>query len=519
MRLLRTICIIAGLAALRASIAFGVTPQGAAFTYQGQLKQGGELVNGNYHLRFQLWNALIGGAQVGLNFDVPALEITDGLFTVDLDFGSAMFDGSARWLQVHVITNDGATVTTLSPRQPITPSPYAFFALSANGPGLTNLNASNIASGNLASARLPTGGGWSLASNLNIDSNTLVVDQANNNVGVGTSSPDRLLHLEDVGPVMILQDTASAANQAGYIGFWNNVPQETGWVGFGTPGSPHFSVVNARSFGDIQLMPAANGSVDIIGEGSVSEGLTVGEFLIVTDDGAVAAFDRLVSDGPIVDFRQNGTIEGTISVTGTTVSYGAFTGCHYGWSDRAIERGTLVMMTGENRRRTDDPGAEPIYGIEPSILPNDPRCLGAYLSVLEPAQPPSLGNPHQIMAVGNGDMWVVEPDSSQGGWAVGRDIQPGDYLISSDIEGHAMLDDPKRFPIGHVVARAAEAVNWDGVTVSVAGRRHRRISVFFENFERGSSADAEIASLRTELADLKALVGQLTSSRKKGQDQ
>jgi hypothetical protein len=632
----RMTCIVA-LALITSPNAFAdgpPTPLSSAFTYQGQLKQGGAPAEGAYHLRFQLWDAPTAGAQVGADIDVLDLVIENGLFTTALNFGPSAFDGSARWLEAAVITNGGSTVTTLSPRQAVTAAPYALFALAVDGPSLTNLNASNLASGvvpaaqlggtygnalsltnaansfagaftgsgagltsldaanvavgNLAAARLPSGGAWSLSSNLNVDSNTLVVDQANNrlgigitdpgakidvqasngsnvlfgrrtggglahnlyvdsagngsmqlldsagtprvefangltylnygNLGIGTTTPAVPLHIaRDLDPVMVLHDTGAASTQAGYVAFWNNAPAETAWVGFGTPGSPHFSIVNARSGGDIQLMPASNGSVEIFGDSTIHEGLNVSEFLIVTDDGALVAFNRLISDGSLVDFRQDGITEGTISVTGQTVSYGAFTGCHYGWSDRAIERGTLVVMTGENRRRADDPGAEPIYGIAPSILPNDPRCLGAYLGVLEPAQPPSLDNPHQIMAVGNGDMWVVE--SEAGG---DRGIQPGDYLISSDVEGHAMLDNAQRFPIGHVIARAGETVDWAGVGETVAGRRRQRISVFFESFERGSAANAELASLRAENDDLRVRIEaleQLLNTHPKGSQQ
>src|SRR5687767_1911730 len=90
-------------------------PQGSAFTYQGVFKDGGSSANGTYHLRFQLWNALAGGSQVGSDLDFPTLSINDGLFTVALDFGSNVFDGSARWLQVQVVTNGGATLTPLTP--------------------------------------------------------------------------------------------------------------------------------------------------------------------------------------------------------------------------------------------------------------------------------------------------------------------------------------------------------------------------------------------------------------------
>jgi hypothetical protein len=114
-----------------------------------------------------------------------------------------------------------------------------------------------------------------------------------------------------------------------------------------------------------------------------------------------------------------------------------------------------------------------------SSAANDPKCLGSYLGLLEPEKPFAMENPHQIMAVGNGDLWVVD---------TGRDVQPGDYLISSDVVGHAMLDDESRFEVGYVIARAGEPVDWAGVADAVNGRKHKRISVFFESFARGSAA-------------------------------
>jgi len=254
----------------------------------------------------------------------------------------------------------------------------------------------------------------------------------------------------------------------------------------------------------------------------------------VEASGATAAmFNRLTNDGTIIELQQAGTTEGTISVSGTTVSYNAFTGSHHAWTDERMERGTLVVMTGDNRRRTDDPGAEPTYGIAPSTKANDPQCLGAYLGLLEPAKPQTSENPHQVMAVGNGDMWVVD---------TGRNIDPGQYLISSDLKGHAMLDDAERFPVGYVVARAGEGVDWSKVSESVdasdqgslhshtvavtlkgvpaagvlPGRKHKRISVFFESFERGSAVglgkiveqqQARIEDLSKRLSELEAAKG------------
>ncbi len=403
----------------------GGTPQGSVFTYQGVLREGGAPANGAHHLRFQLWDALSGGSQVGANVDHPALSVVDGLFTADLDFGLLAFDGSARWLQVQVITDGGTTITPLSPRQALSPAPYALFALAADGANIPNLNASNITSGVLPNAQLtgiydqplalthpsntidgtftgngaglqfldasainsgvmaslflPNTGAWSLRGTLNIDSNTLVVDPVNNrvgigtnapltplhvvgdaaalrlqddddpnsfglledwqpgilrlmkfnglsgstlidfdpmpsdptgggiirvfratnttglkamqfyrgnganeahaaiavdgansyfqlgggNVGIGTASPVGALHVRKTGPFMVLQDNASNANQAGYLGFWNSSGTETGWMGYGTPGSQHMSIFNGRSGGHIFLLPAATGSVGI----------------------------------------------------------------------------------------------------------------------------------------------------------------------------------------------------------------------------------------------------------------
>lgn len=66
---------------------------------------------------------------------------------------------------------------------------------SGNGAALTALNATNIATGNLANARLPVGGAWALTSALNVDANTFLIDPATDRVGLGISAPEQRLHL------------------------------------------------------------------------------------------------------------------------------------------------------------------------------------------------------------------------------------------------------------------------------------------------------------------------------------
>jgi len=105
-----------------------------AFTYQGQLTDGGSPATGNYDLQFVLLDAASGGNALAATNLAP-VHVTSGLFTVTLDFGGTALDGSARWLQVAVRTNGSTGLyTTLTPRQPVTAAPQAIVAQRLSGP-------------------------------------------------------------------------------------------------------------------------------------------------------------------------------------------------------------------------------------------------------------------------------------------------------------------------------------------------------------------------------------------------
>src|SRR6267142_4775600 len=106
--------------------------QGTAFTYQGRLDNNGTPANGNYDLTFQLFNVSSGAGQVGTTFTNLHTGVTNGLFMTTLDFGPGIFTGANLWLEIAVRTNGGASFSTLSPRQQLTPTPYAIFATSAS---------------------------------------------------------------------------------------------------------------------------------------------------------------------------------------------------------------------------------------------------------------------------------------------------------------------------------------------------------------------------------------------------
>ncbi len=112
-------------------------PLGTAFTYQGRLVDDGNPANGVYDLRFTLYDAEVGGSAVGSPITLDDVTIADGLFTVQLDFGSSAFTGGARWLQVEIRPGDSTgTYTVLSPRQPLTATPYALYSRTAPWSGL-----------------------------------------------------------------------------------------------------------------------------------------------------------------------------------------------------------------------------------------------------------------------------------------------------------------------------------------------------------------------------------------------
>jgi hypothetical protein len=91
----------------------GAEPLGTAFTYQGQLTEAGAPATGQYDLQFTLYDAPSGGTQVGPRLSTNAVAVSEGLFTVSLDFGAGVFTGNGRWLELSVRTNGGGAGNTI----------------------------------------------------------------------------------------------------------------------------------------------------------------------------------------------------------------------------------------------------------------------------------------------------------------------------------------------------------------------------------------------------------------------
>ncbi len=108
-------------------------PMGTAFTYQGHLYDANYAANGQYDFQFKLYDTSSGGVQLGSDVNKPDVDVISAYFTVELDFGSGVFDGNAVWLEVGVRPGeleDPNVYTVLEPRQEVTPVPYALYAAS-----------------------------------------------------------------------------------------------------------------------------------------------------------------------------------------------------------------------------------------------------------------------------------------------------------------------------------------------------------------------------------------------------
>ena len=109
--------------------------QTTTFTYQGKLTDSVNLANCTFDFQFKLFDtATVGtGTQQGTTVTVSNVTVTAGIFTVQLDFGAAVFTGANRFLEIAVKQTTASTFTTLTPRQAVTPNPYAIHAQNANG--------------------------------------------------------------------------------------------------------------------------------------------------------------------------------------------------------------------------------------------------------------------------------------------------------------------------------------------------------------------------------------------------
>ena len=166
---------------------------GTAFTYQGQLKKDGVVVNTACDFIFTLYNAAIGGSAV-----VPPVNqtvgVSGGLFRAVLDFGSGAFNGEGRWLGIQVKCPPDTSYTPLG-RQELTPAPLTlalpglWTQQNTISPNLIGGYSGNLITSGVVGATI-SGGGYSGYANNVTDHYGTVGGGANNEAGNGDATLD-----------------------------------------------------------------------------------------------------------------------------------------------------------------------------------------------------------------------------------------------------------------------------------------------------------------------------------------
>ncbi|HET8675043.1 MAG TPA: hypothetical protein VFO63_04580, partial [Blastocatellia bacterium] len=104
---------------------------GTTFTYQGRLSDSGMPASNLYEMEFRLFDSLAGGTQQGLTITNSSVQVTNGVFTLQLDFGD-QFDGNSRYLEIAIRpVGSPDPFVVLSPRQPVACSPYGIKSVEA----------------------------------------------------------------------------------------------------------------------------------------------------------------------------------------------------------------------------------------------------------------------------------------------------------------------------------------------------------------------------------------------------
>jgi hypothetical protein len=478
-------------------IAIGVqafASTGTLFTYQGQLVQSGVPANGDYDFRLFLYDSDAGGSQVGSQVLVNNVPVIDGLFKLDLDFGSNVFTGPARWLEIGVRPAGGGVYTTLSPRQRVTPAPYAIHAGSVSPHthfgelwsgsatrGLTIQNQQINASATALRGEIATGaavrgdatGGYGVygySANFGVYGVSAATMPgsgyggyfvANQGIGVYGASSAPSSQSNIFAPGVFGESLASSGT--GVMG-----RTATGIALYGT---------TSGGFGVLAQSPAiaVSGIGNAPTQGQGKGGLFTSSTGIGVEGRSTAALsgNNLYAPG-VFGFSQNGAgvmgqaggtgsvaglfqgaviVDGNLVVTGSKSGYVVDVAINDG--AEPLQTGDLVVVTGHGApavgeipllkvRRADSAGTRAVIGVVDAAY-RAPR-LGAAADESEDDDGDGMGPGQLLTVVTLGAFKAIKVDASPGA------IRVGDLLVASATPGHAVRSDDPR--VGTVIGKA-----------------------------------------------------------------
>jgi len=265
--------------------------QGTAFTYQGQLQNSNGPVHGAYNFTFSLYTNSTGGAIAAGPVTNNGVAVTNGLFTVTIDFGSGIWNGQTNWLQIGVESNSVTSFATLLPRQEVTPTPYAIFAEGGNAAGLSGTVKNSQLASNTITINAGTGlsGGGTVALGGSTTLNNSGVTSLTGGDGVTASASSGSVTL-GLGGTLTLPTLPVNINAGPYLLLFANAVDQNFGVG---PSAGNLSMSGAynTAVGFQPMEFAGSGSYDTAVGAAALEYVQGGSF-----NTAAGAFALFVND-------------------------------------------------------------------------------------------------------------------------------------------------------------------------------------------------------------------------------
>lgn len=292
------------------------------------------------------------------------------------------------WISVAVLDQTNGRFS------PVFAGPIEFADGSAAAPALTNTGDTNTG------IFFPAADVVAVAT----DGSERVRVDASGNVGIGTNAPQAKLHALDTLKVssadqsqgnVILGDGGSTGFNVG-VGRWNGATNAAGAGGMGyfaqgagNAGGHYFYTGDAAAGAQTErarLTTAGDFLVakTAVGSGTVGvEARAIGLLSATRSGETVGLFNRLASDGTVIEIQQDTVTEGSISVSGTTVSYN---GGHLSrWaqfpdnSRPELLKGT-VMSNLDQMSNWDGEENEQLNCVDVSTVEGDPDVAGVFVA-------------------------------------------------------------------------------------------------------------------------------------------
>ena len=209
---------------------------------------------------------------------------------------------------------------------------------------------------------------------------TRVTIDASGNVGIGIA-PSTLLHLNSLGVLRLqtgsvtMDCTPTAGATDSFV--WNTSANAAyRWSMAGTE--------RMRIDAGGNVCVNSTGDTNPAGSNVAGACLSPGGYLSITrDSDNPLLINRKTNDGTLTSFQQDAATEGTISVSGNTVSYNAFCGSHWAQlidnSRPAILRGTVLETIDEMCEWPGEPENHRLPRVKISDTPRSRRVYGVFM--------------------------------------------------------------------------------------------------------------------------------------------